>query len=113
MPEQMTYNQEENLLVQIKGLRTYFHLAEGVVRAVDGVDLTIHRNETLGIVGESGCGKSISAFSTLRLVAPPGKIEAGDIYFHKSAKDRSSTQEEIVNLTKLDPNGSEIRNIRG
>ncbi|MBI4927081.1 MAG: ABC transporter ATP-binding protein [Anaerolineae bacterium] len=104
---------DQSVLVEIKGLRTYFHLAEGTVRAVDGVDMTMHRKETLGIVGESGCGKSISAYSMMRLVQPPGKIEAGDILFYKTPKDGSSTQSEIVNLAKLDPKGQEIRNIRG
>jgi ABC-type dipeptide/oligopeptide/nickel transport system ATPase component len=111
--KQNIVDQDQNILLQIKGLRTYFHLAEGIVRAVDGVDLTIHKNETLGIVGESGCGKSISAFSTLRLIYPPGKIEGGDIFYHKVPKSGISTQEEIINLAKLDPNGDEIRNIRG
>ena len=85
------------------------------VRAVDGVDLTIHRDETLGIVGESGCGKSISAYSMLRLVSPPGKIEGGDIFFHKTPKGEKEhqSQAEVMNLTKLDPNGQDIRNIRG
>lgn len=113
MPEQTKAEQKNNVLLEIKGLRTYFHLAEGTVRAVDGVDLTIHRNETLGIVGESGCGKSISAFSTLRLIYPPGKIEAGDIFFHKVPKSGNTSQEEVINLTKLPANGPEIRDIRG
>lgn len=113
MPEKSNANQQNNVLLEIKGLRTYFHLAEGTVRAVDGVDLTIHRNETLGIVGESGCGKSISAYSTLRLIYPPGKIEAGDIFFHKIPKSGNTSQEEVINLTKLDQNGPEIRDIRG
>jgi len=73
MPEQTRQDPDSNKLLEIKGLRTYFHLAEGVVHAVDGVDLTIHRNETLGIVGESGCGKSISAFSTLALDLSTGE----------------------------------------
>ncbi len=105
--------QEENLLLEIKGLRTYFHLAEGVVHAVDGVDLVMHRNETLGIVGESGCGKSISAYSTLRLVSPPGKIESGEILYYKRPKNDSTAQVEVVNITKLDPGGADIRHIRG
>ena len=105
--------QKENVLVEIKGLRTYFHLAEGVVQAVDGVDLTIHRSETLGIVGESGCGKSISAYSMLRLVSPPGKIEGGEILFHKTPKGEYSGQAEMVNMTKLNPGGPEIRHMRG
>ena len=60
-------------LVEIKDLHTYFYLAEGVVRAVDGVDLTIQRGRTLGVVGESGCGKSITSLSLLQLVPPPGQ----------------------------------------
>lgn len=113
MQEQMMPKTNENLLVEIKGLRTYFHLAEGIVRAVDGVDLTMHRNETLGIVGESGCGKSISAYSMLRLVPPPGKIEGGEILYYKRSKDESAGSIEVVNITKLDPGGSEIRHLRG
>ena len=113
MVEQTMQEQDKNILVQIKGLRTYFHLAEGVVHAVDGVDLTIHRGETLGIVGESGCGKSITAYSMLRLISPPGKIEDGEILFYKTPKSDPKGQVEIVNLTKLDPNGSEIRHLRG
>ncbi len=120
MPEPMLFEntkqmEDNNILVQIKDLRTYFHLAEGTVRAVDGVNLTIHRGETLGIVGESGCGKSISAYSMLRLVSPPGKIEGGDIYFYKTPKGEKEhqSQAEVVNLTKLDPGGQDIRNIRG
>ena len=70
-------------LVEIKDLHTYFYLAEGVVRAVDGVDLTIKRGRTLGVVGESGCGKSITSLSLLQLVPPPGKIESGEILFYK------------------------------
>src|SRR5574338_1142939 len=104
---------DPDVLLQIKGLRTYFHLAEGVVHAVDGVDLTMHQKETLGIVGESGCGKSISAYSMLRLVPPPGKIEGGDILFNRMPKNGSPNQLETINLTKLDPNGKEIRSIRG
>lgn len=114
MPEETTNTQEKNKLVEIKDLRTYFHLAEGIVRAVDGVDLTIHQGETMGIVGESGCGKSITAYSMLRLIYPPGKIESGDIFFHKAPKgDRTGSQVEVMNLTKVNPNGAEIRNIRG
>lgn len=113
MTEQTTPTKEQSVLVDIKGLRTYFYLAEGIVKAVDGVDLTINRGVTLGIVGESGCGKSISAYSMLRLVPPPGKIEGGDILFYKSPKNGSSTQAEVINVTKLDPNGETIRSIRG
>ena len=63
------------------GLRTSFHTRDGVVRAVDGIDFHVDRGEVLGLVGESGCGKSVTSLSILRLVAKPGRIEAGEILF--------------------------------
>jgi len=72
----------ENLLLQVKDLKTYFYTDDGVVKAVDGVDFTIRKGETLGMVGESGCGKSVTALSVLRLIQePPGKIVGGGIWF--------------------------------
>lgn len=69
-------------LLQIKGLKTYFFTDEGVVHAVDGIDLHIDRGETLGVVGESGCGKSVTALSIMRLIPqPPGKIVEGVIRY--------------------------------
>ena len=67
-------------LLEVRDLRTYFHTEEGVGRAVDGVSFSVGKGKTLGIVGESGCGKSVSALSVMRLVAdPPGRIESGQI----------------------------------
>ncbi|HHV82522.1 MAG TPA: ABC transporter ATP-binding protein, partial [Tepidanaerobacter syntrophicus] len=69
-------------LVEVKNLKTYFFTEDGVVPAVDGVDFSIKEGETLGIVGESGCGKSVTSLSILRLVpSPPGKIVNGEILF--------------------------------
>ena len=64
-------------LLSIRNLRTYFHLDEGVLKAVDGVNLDLQPGQTLGIIGESGSGKSVMARSVMRLVMPPGRIEAG------------------------------------
>jgi peptide/nickel transport system ATP-binding protein len=64
-------------LLQIDDLRTYFHTGAGLARAVDGVSLSVQPGETVGVVGESGCGKSVTALSVLRLIRPPGRIEAG------------------------------------
>ena len=69
-------------LLEIKGLKTYFNSDEGQVQAVDGVDISINRGETLCVVGESGCGKTVTAMSILKLIAmPPGKIVEGEIMF--------------------------------
>jgi oligopeptide/dipeptide ABC transporter ATP-binding protein len=69
-------------LLEVKGLSTYYFTRDGVVKAVDGVDLKIDRGEILGLVGESGCGKSVTSLSILRLIAEPGKVVSGEIRFH-------------------------------
>src|SRR5213592_1874355 len=67
-------------LLEIRGLKTHFATDDGMVHAVDGVDLTLDRGETLGVVGESGCGKTVTALSALKLIAmPPGRIVAGEV----------------------------------
>ena len=107
-------NDGADALVELKDLRTYFHLAEGVVRAVDGVNLTIKRGRTLGVVGESGCGKSITAHSIMRIVPSPGQIEGGEILFQRlMGASSTSSARELVDLAQLKPNGPEIRSIRG
>ena len=69
-------------LLKIEDLKTHFFTHDGIVKAVDGVSLQINRGETLGIVGESGCGKSVTALSIMRLIAdPPGRIVGGKILF--------------------------------
>jgi len=73
-------SQSGNIL-EVRGLKTYFYTDAGVVKAVDGVDFTVKSGEVLGLVGESGCGKSVTSFSILRLVGEPGKIVAGEIIF--------------------------------
>jgi oligopeptide/dipeptide ABC transporter ATP-binding protein len=71
----------DKALLQIRDLRTYFHTIDGVVKAVDGVDLTVRSGEVVGLVGESGCGKSVSLYSVLRLISYPGRIESGEVWF--------------------------------
>ena len=86
-------------LLEVKDLQTHFPTRAGLVRAVDGVSFHLDRGELLGLVGESGCGKSITALSVMRLIAPPGKIVNGEILFH--GKD----------LLKL--SDAEMRDMRG
>ncbi len=86
-------------LLQVKGLKTHFFLSRGIIRAVDGVDFTVAEGETLAIVGESGCGKSVTAFSIMGLVAPPGRIVAGEVLFDGN---------DLLSLS-----GEDMRKIRG
>ncbi|HVS83900.1 MAG TPA: ABC transporter ATP-binding protein [Pyrinomonadaceae bacterium] len=86
-------------LLEVNNLKTYFPTRAGLVRAVDGVSFHLDRGELLGLVGESGCGKSMTALSIMRLIAPPGKIVAGEILFDGK------------NLLKV--SNSEMRDVRG
>lgn len=94
-------------LLSVEDLRTYFHTDDGVVKAADGVTFDVTRGRTTCLVGESGCGKSITARSIAGLVQPPGRIEGGHVWFHPD------TDADPVDLAALDPTGEAIRNIRG
>jgi oligopeptide/dipeptide ABC transporter ATP-binding protein len=97
-----------NTILDIRNLKTYFFLDNGTVRAVDGVDLTLERNTTLGLVGESGCGKSVTAMSVMRLIqSPPGEIVEGHIFLNRNGG------KQWVDIVELDPRGPEMRSIRG
>jgi oligopeptide/dipeptide ABC transporter ATP-binding protein len=98
-------------LLSVRNLKTYFAQDEGTVRAVDGVSFDLYPGVTLGVVGESGCGKSITARSILRIVDRPGRIIDGEIMFRRS--DADGRPGEMVDLVKLAPNGAEMRSIRG
>ena len=103
----MSQDTARSPILEIRNLKTSFFLEKGTVRAVDGVDLTLRRRSTLGLVGESGCGKSVTAMSMMRLIqSPPGKIVAGQI-------ELCSKDGEVVDLVQLDPRGPKMRSIRG
>ncbi len=97
-------------LLSVRNLKTYFTQDEGTVRAVDGVSFDVTAGSTLGIVGESGCGKSITARSILRIVDRPGRIVEGEIHFRRPSDNGGGA---IVDLARLDANGAEMRSIRG
>ena len=106
-PEEMSYGEhrDNDTLIIVRGLHTYFHTLEGTVRAVDGVDLRIRKDTILGVMGESGCGKSVTALSIMGLVRqPPGDVK-GEIIYHENSRR--------TDLVKLRPGGEEYRSIRG
>lgn len=101
-------------LLKVENLKTYFYLSEGTVRAVDGTSFEIGRGQTLGVVGESGCGKSLTARSILGLIPRPGRIVDGKITFYpKHNKTQRPTPEAGIELTSLARDGEEMRHIRG
>ena len=92
--------------LEIRNLKTFFFLDEGIVKAVNGVDLAVGDQETIGIIGESGCGKSVMSQSIMRLVQPPGEVVKGTALLHR--KDGST-----IDVFALAPNSPELRSIRG
>ena len=95
-------------ILSVRGLETHFFTDEGIVRAVDGVDFDVKPGTTMGIVGESGCGKSITAKSILQIVEAPGRIMNGEISYNPNPGDRPA-----VDLLQFGANGSQMRSIRG
>ena len=94
-------------LIDVVDLETHFFTDGGIVRAVDGVSFHIDRETTMGLVGESGCGKSVTARSILQIVPPPGRIVAGKILYHEREP------EAVTDLSALKPTGKEMRSFRG
>ena len=97
-------------LLEIKNLQTHFFMAEGIAKAVDSTTFSIRRGQVLGVVGESGCGKSITARSIMRMVRPPGHTVGGEILYARADEDGQST---VVDLLQLSDTGPEMRTIRG
>src|SRR3954453_19527512 len=101
---------DSDAILTIDNLKTYFFVEDSVIKSVNGVSLTLKRNQTLGLVGESGCGKSITAMSIMRLIkSPPGKIVDGQILLHQEQNGGART----TDLVKLNPHGTQMRAIRG
>ena len=98
-------------LLAVRGLKTYFHQDEGTVKAVDGVSFDLAPGATLGVVGESGCGKSVTARSILGIVDRPGRIVEGEIRFRRQTAQPGGA--DVVDLAALPPNGPAMRAIRG
>src|SRR5215470_16419120 len=90
------------ILLEVEDLKTHIFLDEGTVRAVDGANFMLRRGETLGVVGESGCGKSITARSVMRIVRKPGRIVGGKIRWHRTpASEGNGSRGDVVDLVSL------------
>ena len=94
-------------LLELSGLSTIFSTDDGIVRAVNDVSFSIARGQTLGVVGESGCGKSVTGLSILQLVPPPGQIERGQILYYREGEEKP------IDITQLPPRSESMRSIRG
>ncbi|MBA3329281.1 MAG: ABC transporter ATP-binding protein [Actinobacteria bacterium] len=101
-------------LLSVRDLKTYFFQDDGLVKAVDGATFDVFPGKTLGIVGESGCGKSVTARSIMRIVDRPGKIVGGEILLRRDGKtERRHDGNDLVDLAKLKADGTEMRTING
>ncbi len=99
---------DNKLILDVKDLKVHFHIEQGIVRAVDGVTFKLERGKSLGIVGESGCGKTITALSLMLLYPQPeGRIAGGNIYYYPNGDNKP------LDIAKLNPYGRQIRHIRG
>ena len=97
-------------LLEVRNLQTHFFMAEGVAKAVDSTTFSIHRGKVLGVVGESGCGKSVTARSIMRMVRPPGHTVDGEILYSRAEDEGQSS---VIDLLQLPATGQEMRSIRG
>jgi len=100
---------EREPILSVRNLKTYYYQDEGIVKAVDGATFDVYEGETIGVVGESGCGKSVTARSILRIVEKPGRIADGQILWRQG----HNGQTKIIDLTTLNANGRQMRSIRG
>ena len=99
-----------DILLEVKDLRIHFFTDEGIVKAVDGIDMNIFRGRTLCLVGESGCGKSVACRAFLNIIRSPGRIVSGEMNYYKRTTDNLVN---VIDIAKLPPKGDKIRQIRG
>lgn len=102
-----------DILLEVKDLQVHFEVRRGVVRALQGVNFTVRRGKTIGIIGESGSGKSVTARAIMQLLAQNGKVVSGEILFHHRQGNDASSRTEIVDITKQDSDGETMRDLRG
>lgn len=101
-------------LIEIKDLHVHFDVRAGIVKAVDGLFLDIYHGKTMGVIGESGCGKSITARAIMQMIPKPGRVAQGEVLYYRRHKDsKHEGVVDVIDMTKVDPDGDLIRQIRG
>jgi len=103
----------QDIILRIRDLHTYFFTDIGIARALNGVNFDIPRGKVMGVVGESGCGKSVTALSIMRMVTRPGRIVQGEIKLYRRDNESKGKVVEEIDITTLDPNGPKMRSLRG
>lgn len=106
-------NDQTQPLLSVRDLKTHFFMDEGTVKAVDGVSFDVFPGQVFGIVGESGCGKSVTMKAVLRIVEPPGRIVGGEILWRRPSTQDGSAGDQVVDLARFGANSKEMRDIRG
>jgi oligopeptide/dipeptide ABC transporter ATP-binding protein len=105
--------EKQDVILRVEGLRAHFKTESGLIQALAGVDFSVRRGEVLGIVGESGCGKSVTAQCIMNMVPRPGKIAGGKITYYRRRHGQSSSPVEEIQITDLNPRSRDMRRVRG
>ena len=106
----MSSNNKQPLL-EIQNLKTYFYTEDGIVKAVDGVDFSVYPGEVMGLVGESGCGKSVTSLSIMRLIGIPGKVVDGKIFFERGNRISMIFQQPQSSLNPVFKVGDQVAEV--
>jgi len=109
----MPMSDQARPLLSVRDLKVHFFMDEGVVKAVDGVSFDVVPGEVFGVVGETGCGKSVAMRAILRIVEPPGRIVSGEILLRRPRAGSSGGDDIVQDLARLHSGGAEMRSIRG
>jgi oligopeptide/dipeptide ABC transporter ATP-binding protein len=106
-------SEKNDMLLEVKDLKVQFDVRDGIIKAVDGATFNIRVGRTLGVIGESGCGKSVTARAILRMVPKPGEVVGGEIFYHRKVQSNGAEVTDVIQVNELDPDGDVIRQIRG
>jgi ABC-type dipeptide/oligopeptide/nickel transport system ATPase component len=105
--------ESNEILLDVKDLQVHFDVRRGTVRALEGVNFTVRRGSTMGIIGESGSGKSVTARAIMHLLAKNGRIVNGEILYYREAPEGNLASSEVIDISQQKANGPLMRSVRG